>query len=153
MFDSLLNTQVNFMPLVLIVLTSVGIPLATFFAKLGISELCSLLKPYIGEKQATEVQKRADALLDKGIGEAVLHFLPMLQAQGLTVDLGNAIAARVADYAVNHAPDFAPKLSAFEGAIQEKVKGRLVAHPAVQAAVTVQMLPSPAVAHPAAAAA
>lgn len=146
MFD----THVDVMPLVIALITSVGIPLATFFLHLAVGRVCALLAPYIGDHQALALQHRANELLDKGIGEAVLHYLPELQARGLTVDVGNVIAARVASYATNHSADLATRMEAFEGSLEEKVKARLIVHPAVQAALA---LPAPVELHPAAAAA
>ncbi len=132
MFDA----HADLFPLISIVCTCFVMPLAMFAGHALINRgVEKVIEPYVGHAEALAVQARADALFDKGIGAAAMAFLPELQAKGLTVDLDASMAAHVAAYLINHAPDFADQIKGFEGGLEQMASARLITHPAVQAAI------------------
>ena len=137
MFD----THVDLTPLVMMLMDALVIPLILFAVHMAVAKLGQTLEPYLGQGRELALQKRVNELFDKGIGDAALKYLPELQAHGLTIDVGNWMAAHAVDYFVAHAPDLTEQVKTFEGSLEAKATARLLAHPAVHAALA---LPAPA---------
>ena len=131
MFD----THVDLTPLVMMLMDALVIPLIMFAVHLSTAKLGEKLEPYLGHERELALQKRVNELLDKGVGSAAMKYLPELQAHGLTVDTGSWLAAHAVDYFVAHAPELVPQVKTFEGSLEEKAKARILAHPAVHAAL------------------
>ena len=129
MFD----THVDLTPVVMIVMTALVIPLIQFACHTAVAVVGKKLEPYLGPQRDLAIQQHANELFDKAIGDAALHYLPELQAHGLTVDVGNALAAHAVGYFVSNAPDLADRVKSYEGSLEDMARARLLAHPAVAA--------------------
>ena len=125
------NTTIDFTPLLVAVFSTVGLVVLRGLGHFAVNEAVKLLTPYVGEKEALVVQQRVNELLDKGVSYAMLEGKALIEQHGLTVDVQNWLAARVAQYAVDHAPDLAVKA----GGLADKGLARLLPHPEVKAAV------------------
>lgn len=129
MFD----THVDLTPVVMLLMTALVIPLVQFAAHTVVGKAEAMLEPYLGPQRALAVQRHANELFDKAIGDAALHYLPELQAHGVSVDVGNALAAHAVGYFVANAPDLADRVKSYEGNLEDMARARLLAHPAVAA--------------------
>jgi hypothetical protein len=132
--------NVDFTQIEILLVTVLLPPLLIFAAKWATRELGHMLEPWIGHQEALVVQKRLNEILDHGVGKAVAELLPIIQAHGLTLNVQSALVAIVVQYAVDHGGEFVQDLGGLEQAgltrLDEKARARLVAHPAVQAAMT-----------------
>lgn len=129
MFDS----HVDLTPVVMLLMTAFVIPLIQFAGHKIVAKAGTMLEPYLGPQRSLAVQHQANELWDKAIGDAALHYLPELQAHGLRVDVGNALAAHAVGYFLSNAPDLADRVKSYEGSLEDMARARLLAHPAVAA--------------------